>query len=293
MRGRLLLIIGILLALGSGCLVFFIMSRQGPKPAPIQTRKVIVAVQDLPAGTPIVPDAITIMDKPINEVPADALSSPEKLRGKVAAVDIYRGDIITTDMLTTKEKILQEKPISLIPPGKVAFTIRVDELSSVAYSIQPGDYVDVLVGIDLVDVQRETQCQTPCPEGFTGEQIPRHVTQLTLQNVQVLNVGLRTIVPTKGAETEASAPAEAQAQQTPQPVSYNYVTLLLPQQDALVLKYLREIGAIVDLALRNPDDKNVVSTEAVTIEYILRRFNIPIPPKLDQTYKYRAGERLR
>jgi Flp pilus assembly protein CpaB len=291
MRGRLLLIIGILLALGSGCLVFFLMSRQGQQPAQVQTRKVIVAVQDLPAGTPIVPDAVTIMDKPINEVPADAISSPEKIRGKVAAVDIYRGDIITTDMLTTKEKILQEKPISLIPPGKVAFTIKVDELSSVAYSIQPGDYVDVLVGIDFVDVQRETQCQTPCPEGFTGEQIPRHVTQLTIQNAQVLNVGLRTVTPptTEGGTTSA----EAQAQPTPQPVSYSYVTLLLSQQDALVLKYLREIGAIVDLALRNPDDKSVVSTEAVTIEYILRRFNIPIPPKLDQTYKYRTGEQVR
>jgi len=291
MRGRLLLIIGILLALGSGCLVFFLMSRQGQQPAQVQTRKVIVAVQDLPAGTPIVPDAVTIMDKPINEVPADAISSPEKIRGKVAAVDIYRGDIITTGMLTTKEKILQEKPISLIPPGKVAFTIKVDELSSVAYSIQPGDYVDVLVGIDFVDVQRETQCQAPCPEGFTGEQIPRHVTQLTIQNAQVLNVGLRTVTPptTEGGTTSA----EAQAQPTPQPVSYSYVTLLLSQQDALVLKYLREIGAIVDLALRNPDDKSVVSTEAVTIEYILRRFNIPIPPKLDQTYKYRTGERVR
>ena len=291
MRGRLLLIIGILLALGSGCLVFFLMSRQGQQPAQVQTRKVIVAVQDLPAGTPIVPDAVTIMDKPINEVPADAISSPEKIRGKVAAVDIYRGDIITTDMLTTKEKILQEKPISLIPPGKVAFTIKVDELSSVAYSIQPGDYVDVLVGIDFVDVQRETQCQTPCPEGFTGEQIPRHVTQLTIQNAQVLNVGLRTVTPptTEGGTTSA----EAQAQPTPQPVSYSYITLLLSQQDALVLKYLREIGAIVDLALRNPDDKSVVSTEAVTIEYILRRFNIPIPPKLDQSYKYRTGEQLR
>jgi len=291
MRGRLLLIIGILLALGSGCLVFFLMSRQGQQPAQVQTRKVIVAVQDLPAGTPIVPDAVTIMDKPINEVPADAISSPEKIRGKVAAVDIYRGDIITTDMLTTKEKILQEKPISLIPPGKVAFTIKVDELSSVAYSIQPGDYVDVLVGIDFVDVQRETQCQTPCPEGFTGEQIPRHVTQLTIQNAQVLNVGLRTVTPptTEGGTTSA----EAQAQPTPQPVSYSYITLLLSQQDALVLKYLREIGAIVDLALRNPDDKSVVSTEAVTIEYILRRFNIPIPPKLDQSYKYRTGEQVR
>lgn len=285
MRGRLLLVIGILLALGSGCLVFFLMSRQAQQPGqlPIPTRKVVVAVQDLPAGTPIVPDAVTLMEKPVNEVPADALSSLEKTRGKLAAVDIYRGDIITEEMLTTKEKILQEKPIYMIPPGKVAFTIRVDELSSVAYSIQPGDYVDILVGIDFVELDRETQCQKPCPEGFTGEQIPRHVTQLTIQNAQVLNVGLRT------APTEVITPTG----ETQPVVAYNYITLLVSQQDALVIKYLREIGAIIDLALRNPDDQGVVSTEAVTLEYILRRFNIPIPPKLEQTYKYRAGEQMR
>lgn len=284
MRGRLLLVIGILLALASGCLVFFLMSRQVQQPGPAQvpTRKVVVAVQDLPAGTPIVPDAITLMEKPVTEVPADALASLEKTRGKLAAVDIYRGDIITEEMLTTKEKILREKPIYMIPPGKVAFTIRVDELSSVAYSIQPGDYVDILVGIDFIDVDRESQCEKPCPEGFPGEQLPRHVTQLTLQNIPVLSVGLRTeITPTEEIEP------------TYQGISYSYITLLLSQQDALVLKYLREIGAIVDLALRNPDDKNIVSTEAVTLEYILRRFNIPIPPKLEQTYEYRAGEQMR
>lgn len=290
MRGRLLLVIGVILALASGCLVFFFMSRQAQQPAqlPVLTRKVVVAVQDLPVGTPIVPDAVTLIEKPVTEVPADALSSLERTRGKLAAVDIYRGDIITEDMLTTKEKILAEKPISMIPPGKVAFTIRVDELSSVAYSIQPGDYVDVLVGIDFVDVQRESQCELPCPEGFPGTQIPKHVTQLTLQNVQVLSVGLRAAV----APTEEITPT-GETQASPQVVSYNYVTLLLPQQDALVLKYLREIGAIVDLALRNPDDQSVVSTEAVTLEYILRRFNIPVPPKLDYTYKYRAAELMR
>ncbi len=287
MRGRLLLVVGIILALASGCLVFFLTTRQAQKPGqlPIPTRKVVVAVQDLPAGTPIVPDAITLMEKPVNEVPADALSSLERTRGKLAAVDIYRGDIITEGMLTTKEKILAEKPITMIPPGKVAFTIRVDELSSVAYSIQPGDYVDVLVGIDFVDVERESQCEKPCPEGFTGGQIPRHVTQLTIQNVQVLNVGLRTLPP----PTEVVTPTETQTQT----VSYDYITLILPQQDALVLKYLREIGAIVDLALRNPEDQALVSTEAVTLEYILRRFNIPVPPKLDYTYKYRAAELMR
>ncbi len=288
MRGRLILIIGIILALASGCLVFFLVSRQGQPPGqlPVPTRKVVVAVQDLPAGTPIVPDAVTLMEKPINEVPADALSSLEKTRGKLAAVDIYRGDIITEEMLTTKEKILAEKPISMIPPGKVAFTIKVDELSSVAYSIQPGDYVDVLVGIDFVDVQRESQCELPCPEGFTGSQIPRHVTQLTIQNAQVLNVGLRTLPP----PTEVVTPT---GETQPQTVSYNYVTLLLSQQDALVLKYLREIGAIVDLALRNPADQATVSTEAVTLEYIIRRFNIPVPAKLDYSYKYRAAELMR
>jgi hypothetical protein len=55
-------------------------------------------------------------------------------------------------------------------------------------------------------------------------------------------------------------------------------------QDALVLKYAREMGAQIDLVLRAAGDKESrFSTEAVTLQYMFERFRIAIPPKLDYT----------
>jgi hypothetical protein len=48
----------------------------------------------------------------------------------------------------------------------------------------------------------------------------------------------------------------------------------------LVLKWARENGALIDLALRSAVDEDVFNTEAVTLDYMLRRFNITVPPKL-------------
>ncbi|HDN79453.1 MAG TPA: Flp pilus assembly protein CpaB [Chloroflexi bacterium] len=290
MRGRFILILGIILALISGLLIFRLLSSKqaGVQPQKVITRKVVVAVQNLKEGDKVVPEAVTIMEKPVDEVPADALGSLEKTRGKFAKVDIYQGDVITEDMLASQYEIIREKPVSLVPPGKVAFTIKVDELSSVAYTIQPGDFVDVLVSFAILDVDQNSQVIKTGPEG--EPQTPRYVAQLTLQNVEVLSVGLKGYGPPEaGEEVPPQGAAQAQQEEQPSvPVGYDYVTLILPQQDALVLKYLRETGAIIDLALRNPDDKGTVTTEAVTLEYIMRRFNIPAPPKLPYVSKSRS-----
>lgn len=291
MRGRLLILLGVILALVSGFMVFRLLSSRPAAekvPEKIETRKVIVAVQNLPKGAKIVPEAVTIMEKPLDEVPDGALVSVSQTRGKLAAVDIYQGDVITKDMIKSWAEVVVEKPASLIPIGKVAFTIKVDELSAVAYNIQPGDRVDVLVSLSLVDVEQDTQIVRTGPEG--QEQVPRHVTQLTLQGVEVLNVGLKgqAVAAPAGEGEETGAAPSQQAEQEgeqPTPYTYSYITLLLPQQDAQVLKYLREIGARVDLALRNPEDTAQVSTEPVTLEYVMRRFRFIEPTKLPYVYQ--------
>jgi hypothetical protein len=58
------------------------------------------------------------------------------------------------------------------------------------------------------------------------------------------------------------------------------VILVVDPQDALVLKYARENNFILDLVLRAAGDEAPNDTEAVTLEYMIRRFNISLPPKL-------------
>ena len=55
------------------------------------------------------------------------------------------------------------------------------------------------------------------------------------------------------------------------------MTVLVDQQDALVLKFARESGASIDFALRGKLDHDIISTEPVTLDYMIRRFNITPP----------------
>lgn len=53
------------------------------------------------------------------------------------------------------------------------------------------------------------------------------------------------------------------------------VTLLISPQDALVLKYLQEMGADLDLVLRSTGDESPIITEAVWFRYVMDRYQIP------------------
>ncbi|MGC9397647.1 MAG: Flp pilus assembly protein CpaB [Anaerolineae bacterium] len=126
------------------------------------------------------------------------------------------------------------------------------------------------------------------------------VVQMTVQDAIVWNVGIWEQEGEEGAPAGAAAQAPAaeeggggvlgQGQQTPQrpvppateqPPENEYVTLLVTPQDALILKYLAEMGADLDLALRSTGDEAPVITEPVWLRYVLDRYQLPeTPPAL-------------
>jgi hypothetical protein len=60
------------------------------------------------------------------------------------------------------------------------------------------------------------------------------------------------------------------------------VTLAVTPQDALVLLWLRQSGIYNEMALRAAGEENADHlTEAVTLQYMLTRFNIAVPPKIE------------
>jgi hypothetical protein len=61
------------------------------------------------------------------------------------------------------------------------------------------------------------------------------------------------------------------------------VTLIVSPQDALVLKWALETNSSIDLVMRSAVDQDVYAQpEAVTLQYMLDRFQISVPPKLPQ-----------
>lgn len=124
-------------------------------------------------------------------------------------------------------------------------------------------------------------------------QRPRVVSQRVFQNLAVLNVGTFPVYNEMGQEvllaTETPVPtgeeAEAAAAAAPQmPTSEppDIVTLIMWPQDAVTLNYLLYTGAQVTLALRGAGSVNEASTatDAVTLQYLMDVYRIPLPVRL-------------
>ncbi|MHB1057453.1 MAG: Flp pilus assembly protein CpaB [Rhodanobacter sp.] len=113
---------------------------------PTETRQVVVPVRDLDKGASISQDDIAVREVPAEFVPADALTPDnyEDYLGQVLRVPLTQGAPIggsAVDRVTDHFS-------NVIEPGKVAYSIQVDESSSVSGLIVPGDHLDILLLLD-------------------------------------------------------------------------------------------------------------------------------------------------
>jgi pilus assembly protein CpaB len=123
----------------------------------------------------------------------------------------------------------------------------------------------------------------------------RVVSQRIFQNLAVLNVGTFPVYDDRGREVliatdtpeagDTAAQAEAEAAAAPQiPTSEppDIVTLIMWPQDAVTLNYLLYTGGQVTLALRGAGSVNeaATATDAVTLQYLMDVYRIPLPVRL-------------
>jgi hypothetical protein len=122
-------------------------------------------------------------------------------------------------------------------------------------------------------------------------QRPRLVSQTLIQDVLVLQTGLfpQPVEETAPAVQPTPVPADVPPPAAPEAdtttVSVVYpgeITLVVTPQDAITLIYLlnNEFGAHLTMALCGAEDRSTAQTEAVTLQFLLDQYNIPIPVKL-------------
>jgi Flp pilus assembly protein CpaB len=334
-RGRLLILLGVILGLATAVIVLVVLTRQpltptpatpppaGAEPTSVPTQKVWVALQPIPRGGEFVEGTLGLRDWPSTNVPPNVIGDISETIGRVAAVDIVQGQPILRSMLA--EKGAAGQAALLIPEGRVAVAFPISQQSSVAYAIQPGDYVDVLIVASFIDLDQEFQTKLPnlisffttqkdpdtgqvsfslspasdegrfkIPEGLPPEvgsivyareaQRPRRVAQLTVPAAKVLRVGPWIELPS----TQPTPPPE-EGQPAPPPPPPDIVTLAVEPQDALVLLWARQSEMYMELALRAPGSEEArYLPEAVTLQYMLTRFNIAVPPKLEYGFAREA-----
>jgi len=329
-RSRTFILLGIVLLLGAVAVLVLLPQQQAAQPAAVQptpvpeipTTQIVVAAQDIPRGTIIGDDAISLGKWPDESLPPSDLITlkPEDVLGKRARTDILRGQPVLQSMVTVdlQQLVAIGNEASLfIPPEKRAVAFPIDQMSSVGYAIGSGDRVDMLVTFSILDVNQDgqypivpfnrelvdelTAAGIP-PESAAAQVLadtksasvqPRLLSQLTLQNIEVLHVGewpaqglYQRPTPTLNPEQPVAQPAPASGgTPTPTPQRPNMLILLVDPQQALILEWLKESGVIMRLALRGATDSAPVSTDTVSYQYILTNFNITIPPKVNTIIK--------
>jgi Flp pilus assembly protein CpaB len=311
-----------------------------------------VSLESWPQGW-LTTDALISFDQVVGRIARSDIP-----RGTILTRDMLTdqaGDLVTTG----SDAALH------IPPDRVAIAIPVDHISSVGWSLRRGDHVDVLISFLMLDLDEEFQTELPnqasslvtveeggvVQEGTTilqgtfgrieqdpfgqpinvipseAHQRPRLVSQVTVRDAEVLNVGpwgelfgsaaqtnvtFASSTTTEGEGTSETPPAESESQAegeqdttSPQQVEIlleegqtlseeevlreylNVATqqpllLIVTPQDALVLKWADEMGGAIHVVLRSFEDTGIrlPDTEAVTMQYMVDRFNIALPPGL-------------
>jgi pilus assembly protein CpaB len=125
----------------------------------------------------------------------------------------------------------------------------------------------------------------------TEPQRARVVSQRVFQNLAVLQVGTFPVYDDRGREVQLVTPTPV-GQPTPEggvttattvtSLPPDIVTLIMWPQDAVTLNYLLYTGAEITLALRGAGSVNEArtDTDAVTLQYLMDVYRIPLPVRL-------------
>jgi pilus assembly protein CpaB len=258
--GRILVMLGIILGLVTAAGTFLVLSTQQPQAPQVQTRAVVIAIQNISARAEIPAETLGIQQWP-EPVPPGAFEKISDVTGKLAVQPVYQGQIILPQMVIDKSLIKESRSNAsyVIPAGKVAMAYSIDPLSSVANAIQAGDTVDLMLTLNPASAPAPSTSRTTVVTTTTGAE-GQPVTQLMLQDVLILQIGDWNAVPAAAGNQQQAAPAAS------------IVTFVLDRQDALVLKSAREQGTI-EFLLRPAGDHKLVTLEPVTLQYLNKRFN--------------------
>jgi pilus assembly protein CpaB len=226
------ILIAIVLALGTGLLLFNYLSTVAHTAQAIPTRSVVVAKQEIPPRTLIKPEMVTVRDRPEDSVDSDASTNLGAVVGQIAIIDIPAGSSLSASKIGR----LDTGGLTMrVPVGQRAMSIALDPVKGVADLLQAGDHVDVIA---------VTQ-----PHGSAD--MPRVAT--ILRNKVVLAMGSSMQVATGGA-SGGIAIAGAATGPAPEAAVQTATLAVLPHEAAILA--LADLNATLRLTLRSQHETN-------------------------------------
>jgi pilus assembly protein CpaB len=195
--------------------------------------RVAVASVPLDYGVAVTPDKIRFASYPASSLPPGVYRSMDQLmpqgKPRIALRPIQTNQLLLSSDLTGEGE--NASIAALLPDGKRAASVRINDVSGVAGFIKPNDTVDVLITRQAIGDNRDAQ-----------------VTDVLLQNIRVIAMDQQ-------AANKDAAPAVARV-----------ATLEVVPLDAQKLALGQQIGQL-SLVLRKPgEEQNVAYVDTVSLE---------------------------
>jgi len=172
---------------------------------------------------------VKVIDWPAENIPEGVYGTVPEVIGKLARTEIYQNDPLTAP------KFLETKAPSvlsmLIPNGRRAMSIKVNEVTGISGFVAPGSRVDVLLSV-------------------SGSQQDQARTRIVLEDIEVLAI------------------AQSIEQLDSKPAVVNTVTLNVAPHEAETLTLASNEGSL-HLALRNDADEDKVFSTGTTIGQVI------------------------
>jgi pilus assembly protein CpaB len=234
----------LILALAAGGIAAFLATRMLRTPPQVveaaeASGSVAVAARDMNVGTLLESNDVRLVDWPADAIPVGYSSSVADLVGRGLLVPVKANEPLLSSKLANPEAGGGMQII--IPEGKRAMAVRVDDVVGVAGFVLPGTRVDVLVTMDRAAGQEEA------------------ATRMVLQDLEVISAG-----------QSLERNPDGEPQQVP------VVTLLVTPEEAEELALAHSNGRL-QLALRNPLDMDTVSTPGIRASRLIAGRPAPRP----------------
>jgi Flp pilus assembly protein CpaB len=203
-RGRWIVVAGIVLALAAGGAAFYLINtaQQQAGQGALQKVAVVVAARPIPARKPVEAEDLIVREIPIDETNTDAIAvrKPEDLVGRVLAVTVFQGQMLTTNMLASTTTGGQ---FSILEPGETVAP-ESEAWRAVAMTVPDDRAVGGLIAAGMtVDVFLSAQVNVPADLQAEGQYYTDKATKITYQNMIILaKTGTSYVVKTTLAQAE-------------------------------------------------------------------------------------------
>jgi Flp pilus assembly protein CpaB len=241
-----------------------------------------VAVVDIPLGTTVTQEMVTVQELKVEERKEGAIVSDKLVIGEVARRKIIAGAQLTTNDFATSGTACGTIDV---PPTLRAMSVMVDQVSGVGTIINAGDYTDAVIGftgdkfpVVTVDPTDDT---ITVVQGLNGTTV-----KMLIEGMQVL---CRQLPPPPAAAQgqQPAQPTTGGEQQTSLTGQQEIVILAVTPTQAEILKFAQLDGSIT-LVLRSAADFRDPTTgapvvpapsgsEGITLKKLTTDFAVPIP----------------